>query len=203
MHSSDRYSTISCWELSEGASTCSCVCQHHGKIQTSRWCSCFIRERIHIVFSWVKQTLPGKYYTSDYWRCWKCLSRHHPLVSALPAWQLMWICQTGTLQYKDITTSVFHALVLCWWCGNTQTICKLVEQLHCVHYILVDAARHLCRWTICHVYAEQLACWDLIRSLLLDVQHESKVFQFYLLKAPASPSCELLLCQGNPEYWSA
>lgn len=135
--------------------------------------------------------------------CWRCLSCHHPLVSALPEWQLMWICQIDTLQYKDITTSLFHALVLCWWCGNTQAICKLVEQSHCVHYILVDASRHLCRWKVCHVYTEQLACWDLIRSILLDVQHESKVFQFYLFKAPASPSCELFLCQGNPQYWSA
>lgn len=56
---------------------------------------------------------------------------------------------------------------------------------------------------IWRVYTEQLASWDLSRSLLLDVQRECKCIQFHLPKALASPSSVLLLCQGNPEYGSA
>lgn len=37
----------------------------------------------------------------------------------------------------------------------------------------------------------------------MDVQRECKCIQFHLPKALASPSSELLFCQGNPQYGSA
>lgn len=94
------------------------------------------------------------------------------------------------------TSSPFQASALCWsfhLCGRG------------IHKQFVLLTLSICIQTVAFlcVYTEQLAHWDLSRSLLLDVQNECKCIKFYLLKASASPSCELFLCQGNPEYGSA